>query len=74
MKEMEKIPERLYRRIVIRIDSLKYVPRPVDTLKLKGYENRWRIRMGDYRILYEIDDQKNSVIVFRVVHRKEAYR
>ena len=74
IKELEKIPDPLYRRIVSVIDNLKYVPRPVSTLKLKGYDSRWRIRVGDYRILYEIHDITKSVIVFRVVHRKEAYR
>ena len=41
---------------------------------ISGGGSQWRIRMGDYRILYEIDDAKNIVKVYRIAHRKEAYR
>jgi mRNA interferase RelE/StbE len=74
LRELEEIPERSFRRILGIIDDLKNQPRPTHTLKLKGHEHRWRIRAADYRILYEILDSTRSVIVFRVVHRKEAYR
>ena len=49
-------------------------PRPRNTKKLTGGGSRWRIKKGDYRILYEINDQEKTVIVYRVVHRREAYR
>ncbi len=49
-------------------------PRPHNSKKLSGGGSQWRIRMGDYRILYEIDDSKNLVKVYRIAHRKEAYR
>jgi len=42
--------------------------------KLRGRENRWRIRVGDYRIIYEIDESKSLVIILRIKHRREAYR
>jgi mRNA interferase RelE/StbE len=74
LKELEAIPERSYRKILGIIDDLKNQPRPAHTLKLKGHEHRWRLRVGDYRVLYEIHDSARTVIVFRVVHRKEAYR
>jgi len=74
LKELERIPDPFYRRIIGIVDGMKFEPRPSHTLKLKGHEYRWRIRVGDYRILYEIHDTIKSVIVFRVVHRKEAYR
>ena len=74
LKELEKIPNSFYRKIKNTIDDLENAPRPVRTTKLKGHEHRWRIRVGDYRILYEIHDETKSVIVFRVRHRKEAYR
>jgi mRNA interferase RelE/StbE len=74
IKELEKIPDTTYRRIVKRIERLESMPRPLDTLKLKGHERRWRIRVGDYRVLYEIHDANRVVVIFRVVHRKEAYR
>ena len=49
-------------------------PRPHKAKKLSGGSSRWRIKTGDYRILYEIDDAKKIVNVYRVVHRKDAYR
>ncbi len=49
-------------------------PRPHNSKKLHGGALRWRIRVGDYRILYEIDDSQKRVNVYRIAHRKEAYR
>ena len=74
IKELERIPDVIFRRIVKRIDDLANIPRPAGTTKLIGSTHRWRIRVGDYRILYEIHDATRSVTVFRILHRKEAYR
>ena len=74
LKELEKIPDQFYRKIHRIIEDLKNEPRPIHTMKLIGHEHSWRIRVGDYRILYEIYDEKKSVIVFRIRHRKEVYR
>lgn len=49
-------------------------PRPVGCRKLVGGERDWRVRVGDYRILYEIDDTRKIVHVLHVKHRREAYR
>ncbi len=49
-------------------------PRPHNSKKLHGGGLRWRIRVGDYRILYEIDDSQKIVKVYRMAHRKEVYR
>ena len=49
-------------------------PRPHNSKKLSGGGSKWRIRMGNYRILYEIDDSKNLVKVYRIADRKEVYR
>ena len=49
-------------------------PRPREAKKLSGGSSRWRIKTGDYRILYEIDDAMKIVNVYRVIHRKDAYR
>jgi mRNA interferase RelE/StbE len=49
-------------------------PRPPKAAKLVGYRNRWRVRAGDYRILYEIDDNVLTILVIRVAHRREVYR
>ena len=49
-------------------------PRPHNSKKLRGGGSRWRIRVGSHRILYEIDDQKKVVKIYRIAHRKEVYR
>jgi len=49
-------------------------PRPHNSTKLSGGGSRWRIRISTHRILYEIDDQKKIVKIYRIAHRKEAYR
>lgn len=48
--------------------------RPHNSKKLSGGGSRWRIRVGDYRVLYEIDDSHKIVKVYRIAHRKEVYR
>ena len=74
LKELEKIPDPFYRKILRIIEDLKNEPRPLHTMKLIGHEHSWRIRIGDYRILYEIHDNVKSVIIFRIRHRREVYR
>ena len=61
-------------RIVLRIQSLGENPRPFGCEKLSGHLNRYRVREGNYRILYSIDDDKLLVDVVKVGHRKEVYR
>jgi hypothetical protein len=59
--------------MVPRIESLAASRRPPGCKKLKGGDNEWRIRVGDYRIVYEIDDTAKAVDVTRIAHRREAY-
>jgi len=61
-------------RIVLRIQSLGENPRPFGCEKLSGHSNRYRVREGNYRILYSIDDDKLLVDVVKVGHRKDVYR
>lgn len=49
-------------------------PRPHNSKKLSGGGSRWRVRVGDYRILYDIDDSQKIVNVYRIAHRREVYR
>ncbi|MEB3231684.1 MAG: type II toxin-antitoxin system RelE/ParE family toxin [Leptolyngbyaceae bacterium] len=56
------------------IDSLAENPRPRDALKLKGSENSYRIRVGDYRICYEVKDKELIVILFHCMHPRDIYR
>ena len=72
-KEIEALPNKDRRRVVNRIRRLGIEPRPARTEKLSGAE-KYRLRQGDYRILYLIDDADRAVIVVKVGHRREAYR
>lgn len=65
---------RLKRRVVDAIDTLAANPRPPGCTKLAGEEIVWRVRVGSYRILYEIHEGRLMVLVIRIAHRREAYR
>jgi mRNA interferase RelE/StbE len=60
-------------RIRAAVDSLATEPRPVGVVKLAGRDD-FRIRLGDYRIVYAIDDHDRLVLVARIAHRREVYR
>lgn len=66
--------EKLRRRLVAAIDGLALNPRPGGVKKLKGFARRYRIRVGDYRILYEVRDGMLLVLVLDVGDRKDIYR
>lgn len=72
-KEIERLPLKDRRRIVDRIAALAEDPRPAGAERLSG-DDKYRIRQGDYRILYEIIDHELIVTVVRVGHRREVYR
>lgn len=73
VKEIESIPRKDRSRIVYRIQGLAENPRPHGCEKLSGQE-KYRVRQGKYRILYQIFDDEVIVIVVKVAHRKEAYK
>ena len=73
VKELEAIPKEGRRRLLHRIESLATDPRPPGCEKLSG-EDKYRVRQGDYRVIYLISDQSREVIVFKVGHRREVYR
>ena len=72
-KQLDKLPEQVYQRILKKIRLLAEEPRPVGALKLKGMEAEYRIRIGDYRLRYKIDDENQVVILGRCQHRKSVY-
>ena len=73
-KTSKSCREKLFQRIIIHIKSLAETPRPSGCRKITGTKNDWRIRVGDYRIIYEVDDNVRVVKVMRVRDRREAYR
>jgi len=72
-KEMDELPRAVHARISKRILLLEDNPRPRGVKKLSGHEE-YRLRAGDYRVLYTIDDKRHVVTVFAVGHRREVYR
>ena len=73
-KDLDSFSGRLLLRFEETIVGLYDEPRPHNSKKLSGGGSRWRIRVGDYRILYEIDESQKVVKVYRIAHRKEVYR
>lgn len=71
-KEIEKIALKDRKRIIIKIRSLSSDPRPPGRKKLSGQE-KYRIRQGDYRILYQIEDEELVIVVVKVGHRRDVY-
>lgn len=73
IKDFKDIPSEYARLISKHIDLLEQNPRPTDSKKLKG-DAGYSLRVGTYRVLYDIDDKMQLVTVYRVKHRREAYR
>ncbi|MFN7813627.1 MAG: type II toxin-antitoxin system RelE family toxin [Planctomycetia bacterium] len=72
-KQLTRLPAEHQERILVAMEALADEPRPQGCSKLTG-RDAWRIRVGDYRIIYEIFDDRRVVIVVVVGHRKDAYR
>lgn len=72
-KDLESIPKEYARLLAQHIDSLEDNPRPNDSKKLKG-DVGFSLRVGTYRVLYDIDDKTKAITIYRIKHRREAYR
>ena len=72
-RELTGLPPGVIARLLPKIRELARNPRPAGCKKLHGYKNRWRIRAGNYRVVYAIDDMGKSVDITRIAHRKEVY-
>jgi len=72
-KHLDKISYIEVKRISSKLLQLKNNPRPDGCKKLHN-EKGYRIRIGDYRVLYEVDDNKKSIVIYKIAHRKEEYR
>ena len=73
-KQIKKLPSEIQERIQVKVDSLAVESRPDGVKKLKGRENGYRIRVGDYRIIYDIFDDVLLIIVVEVGHRGSVYK
>lgn len=74
-RELESVAQKGDRqRLVTRIEALGSNPRPPGCEKLAGYTDRYRVRQGDYRVVYSVDDGERIVVIFKIGHRREVYR
>lgn len=74
IKQVEKLPKPLANKLMAKAAELANNPRPAGSVKLAAPGNIWRIRVGDYRIVYWIDDKGRRVDIRIVAHRREVYR
>ena len=72
-KELDALDDTVFKRIDRKILALADNPRPTGCKKLKGFKDQWRIRVGDWRVLYIIDAETKTVTVMHVAHRREVY-
>ena len=72
-KELAQLPKQEYERIKESLLNLSQAPRPQGCKKLTGREG-WRIRVGDYRVIYEIDDAHQELTVLHIGHRRDVYK
>jgi mRNA interferase RelE/StbE len=73
-KQLDVLPDKVYERISIKIQQLTDDPRPDGVVKLKGSGNEYRIRISDYRVRYEIDDQALLILLLQCRHRRDVYK
>jgi len=73
-KDLRSVPKKNLDRIFERIELLESDPFPRQSLKLEGAEQMYRLRVGDYRIIYEVDHTNRQITVQHVRHRREVYR
>ncbi|MDO8669847.1 MAG: type II toxin-antitoxin system RelE/ParE family toxin [Dehalococcoidia bacterium] len=74
IKDLDDLPDTIGQRTSAALEALAKSPRPPGCKRIKGAEDTYRIRVGDYRILYDVDDGESMVLILRVQHRKDAYR
>lgn len=72
--DLRRLPPALFERINNQLLDLRETPRPPGVRKLQGQLEGWRVRIGDYRVIYLIDDAEQTVTIVRVRHRREVYR
>lgn len=73
-RDIRSLPHEVARRVVRAIEKLAENPRPNGVRKLEGSDPLYRIRVGDYRVIYDVRDDEIVVVVVRVRHRKDVYR
>ncbi|MBI4125768.1 MAG: type II toxin-antitoxin system RelE/ParE family toxin [Deltaproteobacteria bacterium] len=73
-KDLKKIPKKIVQNILRKTSGLAANPTPAQSLKLSGTEGTYRLRVGDYRIIYTVNDSVKEITVYHIRHRKDIYR
>ncbi|MEB3295845.1 MAG: type II toxin-antitoxin system RelE/ParE family toxin [Synechococcales bacterium] len=73
-KQLDALPEKLRLQVLTAIAQLAEMPRPIGVKKLKGEKDEYRLRFGDYRLRYKINDKELLILVIQLKHRKDIYR
>jgi mRNA interferase RelE/StbE len=73
-KQLDNLPNNIQERVYEKFAQLAEEPRPDGVVKLKGYDNEYRIRIGDYRLVYEIRDEQLIVLLVQCKHRRDVYK
>ncbi len=74
VKELSSIPKQYAKKIIESIDKLQYLPRSPDCRKLRVFNNIYRIKISNYRVIYSIQDNILLIEIIKIGHRKEVYR
>lgn len=74
LKDFKNLPPDIKAKIADFLPSLKHSPYPPSCKKLKGQSNSYRIRFGEYRLIYEVHKKDRNIFVLKCLHRREAYR
>jgi mRNA interferase RelE/StbE len=73
-RDLKKMPAADFERIIPHLKGLAEDARPAGSRKISGSEHDWRIRVGTYRIIYELNEKEKTVKILRIRHRRDAYR
>ena len=73
-KQFKALPRQEQQRLKTKIDNLEIDPLPPGVVKLSGEKNLYRIRVGNYRIIYSIQDSRLLILIVKIGHRKDVYR
>lgn len=74
LRELKRLDRKIIPRIISAVEFLSTNPFPAGVRKLQGADNAYRVRVGDYRIIYEVIHARIVIVILRVRHRKDAYR
>jgi mRNA interferase RelE/StbE len=73
-RDLRRLPSHIFASIITHVKALASDPRPPACRKIVGTSDCWRIRVGDYRVIYQVDDSVKAVRIMRARHRRDAYR